>query len=159
MVVDGYWLVRPGSESDVERARTRRRRTDVVAVIGGVLVATAILVLGYAVVLPWVDSLGLQHVSRLVLWVAPVGAALIAGVAVAWLVSGFGERRWERLKTEPAVMRYAYAYLDAYGGVPADIAPQELWDALDVPGGPTRSGLHVQIMASLPRTGGATPTS
>jgi len=23
MVVDGYWLVRPGSESEVERARSR----------------------------------------------------------------------------------------------------------------------------------------
>ena len=154
--MDGYWLVRPGSEFDVERARIRRRRTDVVAVVGGVFVATVMLVLGYTLVLPWVDSLGLQHVSPLV-WIAPIGAALIAGVGLAWLVSWFGERRWEGLKKDPAIMRSAYAYVDTYGGVPADIAPQELWDALDVSGGPTRSALHERIIAALPRAGGAAP--
>ena len=160
MVVDGYWLVRPGQETVVETARARYHRTNVGAVVAGVIGATAVLVVGYALVLPWVNSLQLEHVNPFVLWFAPLGAAFIGGALVWWVISGLGERRWNRLKNNPALMRGAWAYRDAYGTVPDTVVPvQDLWDGLDHPGDLLHSELHARILAALPRAGGAAPTS
>jgi len=109
-------------------------------------------------VLPWVWTVAPALEAQPLVWIAPLSAAVIVGLVVAWIVSGIGERRWAKVRADPAMMRNGFALYDAYGGVVPDSVPaQDLWDALDTPGGVTSSPVHVQIMDALRAGRTATP--
>jgi len=153
MIVEGYWLVRPGREQEVVRALAMRRRANIGAVVAGVAVWVGAVALYYAVLSPWLVSVipeaaHLHDGSRFV-WPFAIGAAL--GAAVAWLISTIGEQRWKRRRADPGLLRNAYAFRDRYGDVPDWIPAQDLWDALDDPGGIANSPLDARIMAELIR--------
>ena len=157
MFIETYRLVRPGREDDVKAALATRRRTNLAAVVTGIVVGLLLLALGYVMVLPRVMAqLPALHSQPLV-WIAPFGAAVIVGMLVAWIISRVGERRWQRIKADPDLMRDGFALFDAYAVVPASIPAQDLWDALDSPGGVLSSPVHPRIMAALRSARGRAP--
>lgn len=149
MFVESHRLVRPGREDDVTAALAARRRMNVTAVVAGLGAWVFVLIIGYAVVLPLVATQAPEAARQPLVWIAPFGAAAIVGLLFARSISAVGERRWERIKTDPELTRDGYAFFDAYGTVPGSIPAQDLWDALDAPGGVTSSPVHARIMAAL----------
>ncbi|WP_137844680.1 hypothetical protein [Microbacterium sp. 2FI] len=149
MFVEGFRLVRPGREADVERARAAKRRTEILAVTAGIVVGTLLTTLTYLIGAPWVNSLGLDPLRYPLAWIAPITLGLIGGVATWWLIGDRAEQRWLRKLDDPDLTRSAYAFRDYYGGLPEGIPAQELWDALDDPGGVSASPLNERIMLDL----------
>jgi hypothetical protein len=149
MFIEGFRLVRPGREADIERARAAKRRTDVFAVIAGIAVCLLLAALIFPIVTQWVSSFRFEWYRHPLVWTVPITLGLVGGAATWWLISGAAERRWKQKLDDPDLTRSGFAFYDFYGGLPEGIPAQELWDALDVRGGVSASPLYERIMLDL----------